>query len=56
MFTAEQSVNMLLDVFSLPLATRPATIIQQLEDLIAAPSAEDARPVVSSDPVTPAAA
>lgn len=43
-FTVEQSVDTLLDVFAQPLPILPATIVQQLEELIAAPSAEVSPP------------
>lgn len=39
-FTVEQSVDALLDVFGQPTPMLPATIVQHLEELIAAPSAE----------------
>jgi glycosyltransferase involved in cell wall biosynthesis len=39
-FTVGQSVDALLDVFSRPLPIPPATIVRQLEELIAAPSAQ----------------
>ncbi|WP_162448361.1 glycosyltransferase family 4 protein [Phytoactinopolyspora mesophila] len=55
-FTVEQSVNTLLDVFTRPLPIPPATIIRQLEELVAAPSVDRPIPVGPSNPVTPAAA
>ena len=39
-FTVEQSVDALLNVFARPLPIPPAVIVRQLEELIAAPSAE----------------
>ncbi|TDE14352.1 glycosyltransferase family 4 protein [Jiangella asiatica] len=55
-FTVEQSVDTLLSVFARPLPITPATIERELEELIAAPSAQVPRPVGPSGPVTPAAA
>jgi D-inositol-3-phosphate glycosyltransferase len=40
MFTVGQSVDALLNVFARPLPIPPAVIVRQLEELIAAPSAE----------------
>jgi glycosyltransferase involved in cell wall biosynthesis len=40
-FTVEQSVNTLLAVFTQPQAIPPATIVQQLEELVLAPSAPE---------------
>jgi hypothetical protein len=40
-FTVSQSVDTLLEVFARPQATPPATIVQQLEELVLAPSAEE---------------
>jgi D-inositol-3-phosphate glycosyltransferase len=40
MFTVGQSVDALLDVFARPLPIPPAAVVRQLEELIAAPSAE----------------
>jgi D-inositol-3-phosphate glycosyltransferase len=40
MFTVGQSVDALLNVFARPLPVPPAVIVRQLEELIAAPSAE----------------
>ena len=42
-FTVGQSVDALLDVFARPLPIPPAAIVRQLEELIAAPSAEGPR-------------
>lgn len=55
-FTVKESVDTLLNIFAQPLPIPPATIVRQLEELIAAPSAEGPRPVGLSGPVTPAAA
>jgi hypothetical protein len=41
-FTVRQSVDALLDVFAQPLPIPPAAVVRQLEELIAAPSAEGA--------------
>jgi glycosyltransferase involved in cell wall biosynthesis len=43
-FTVGQSVDTLLSVFAQPAPIPPATIVRQLEELIAAPSAEPPRP------------
>jgi hypothetical protein len=43
MFTVGQSVDALLNVFARPLPIPPAVIVRQLEELIAAPSAEGPR-------------
>jgi len=43
MFTVGQSVDALLNVFARPLPIPPAAIVRQLEELIAAPSAEGPR-------------
>jgi D-inositol-3-phosphate glycosyltransferase len=43
MFTVEQSVDALLNVFARPLPIPPAAIVRQLEELIAAPSSADPR-------------
>ncbi|WP_083421359.1 glycosyltransferase family 4 protein [Jiangella alkaliphila] len=43
-FTVGQSVDTLLSVLAQPRPIPPATIVRQLEDLIAAPSAEPPRP------------
>ena len=40
-FTVGQSVDALLDVFARPLPIPPAAVVRQLEELIAAPSAEE---------------
>ncbi|KAA1422426.1 glycosyltransferase family 4 protein [Mumia zhuanghuii] len=45
MFTVAQSVDALLEVFARPRPISPATIVRQLEELIAAPAAEAVRPV-----------
>ena len=45
-FTVGQSVDTLLDVFARPLPIPPAVIVRQLEELIAAPSAELAKEVL----------
>jgi glycosyltransferase involved in cell wall biosynthesis len=45
-FTVEQSVDALLAVFAKPQAIPPAIIVQQLEELVLVPSAEE--PHVSS--------
>jgi D-inositol-3-phosphate glycosyltransferase len=42
-FTARQSVDALLDVFAQPRPIPPAAVVRQLEELIAAPSAERPR-------------
>jgi glycosyltransferase involved in cell wall biosynthesis len=42
-FTVGQSVDALLNVFARPLPIPPAAIVRQLEELIAAPSAEEPR-------------
>jgi D-inositol-3-phosphate glycosyltransferase len=42
-FTVRQSVDALLNVFARPLPIPPAAIVRQLEELIAAPSAEEPR-------------
>jgi hypothetical protein len=42
-FTVGQSVDALLDVFARPLPIPPAAVVRQLEELIAAPSAEEPR-------------
>jgi D-inositol-3-phosphate glycosyltransferase len=42
-FTVGQSVDTLLNVFARPLPIPPAAIVRQLEELIAAPSAQDPR-------------
>jgi D-inositol-3-phosphate glycosyltransferase len=42
-FTVEQSVDSLLSVLARPLPIPPAAVIRQLEELIAAPSAEVSR-------------
>jgi len=42
-FTVGQSVDSLLNVFARPLPIPPAVIVRQLEELIAAPSAEEPR-------------
>ena len=42
-FTVAQSVDALLDVFARPLPIPPAVIVRQLEELIAAPSAQVTR-------------
>jgi D-inositol-3-phosphate glycosyltransferase len=42
-FTVAQSVDALLGVFARPLAVPPAAIVRQLEELIAAPSADPPR-------------
>jgi glycosyltransferase involved in cell wall biosynthesis len=47
-FTVEQSVDALLKVFAQPQPIPPAIIIQQLEELILVPSAEEPRTVVTS--------
>lgn len=44
MFTVGQSVDTLLNVLTRPLPIPPAVIVRQLEELIAAPSAEGPRP------------
>jgi D-inositol-3-phosphate glycosyltransferase len=44
-FTVGQSVDALLDVFARPVPLPPAVIVRQLEELIAAPSAEVLRPL-----------
>jgi hypothetical protein len=44
-FTVEESVNTLLNVLAGPLPIPPATIVAELEELIAAPSAEVPRAV-----------
>jgi hypothetical protein len=42
-FTVGQSVDALLNVFARPLPIPPAAIVRQLEELIAAPSAQEPR-------------
>jgi D-inositol-3-phosphate glycosyltransferase len=44
-FTVGQSVDALLSVFARPLPIPPAVIVRQLEELIAAPSTREPRPV-----------
>ena len=44
LFTVRQSVDTLLDVLTRPLPIPPAAIVRQLEELIAAPSAQVQRP------------
>lgn len=55
-FTVKQSVTTLLNTFAQPLPIPPATIIQQLEELITTPSAHDPHTTTPNGPVTPAAA
>jgi D-inositol-3-phosphate glycosyltransferase len=43
MFTVEQSVDTLLSVFTQPQVIPPATIVRQLEEMVLAPSADQAR-------------
>jgi glycosyltransferase involved in cell wall biosynthesis len=47
-FTVGQSVDALLNVFARPLPIPPAVIVRQLEELIAAPSAEEPRTMGTS--------
>ncbi|WP_158564255.1 glycosyltransferase family 4 protein [Jiangella anatolica] len=50
MFTVRQSVDELLSVFAKPQPIPPAILVRQLEELVAAPSAEEPRVVAPGGP------